>query len=482
MDEATRRVVSRIGRSQARSAAPQQPRNEYRALRDTFLIQQPPTTSDRLFVPRTGKRYATGTSVPLLGIPFRPSGTGLYLPEQAMRPPMPMDILATYVTGEEIWGRPIPLEFVMAGLSVSNRTAVLVACANLLAAWEEKPLDVDRDDQIAAAFRDPYRGRIIDAVRQRRALFSVQAILILAKLAVRFCPTRASAAGVTLRSMPLWLLSIQDALGRDNAGVTGAIEGVLGDPRTIAALIRTQVLSTRLELGTLLAVFQLRWRDLPKAEVQSRRYVDLEATFKKATGANLDDLVSVGIALWAASGQGLGPLVATSRLNLRLPQRRIAAALRLFAASPATLRQEIEADEQALGAAWSFDAIRRYPVVRLRGGLLVISRRLLLERVFGGIRYDIESELRRVGRDREARRAMAFWQSMCERDARLSLASVAPAAGRNQRLYVEEELKAAFGTVTKTADVAIDYPGAWVVCEVTTSKLRACGRMPWRVC
>ncbi len=448
-----------------------QPRDEYRALRDTFLSQQPPGTNDWLFVPRTGTRYAPGTSVPLLGIPFRQTGTGLFIPEQAMRQPMPIDILATYVTGEELWGRPIPLEVVIAGLSSSNRTSVLVACANLLAVWEEKPLDIARDVPIADLFRDPYRGRIIDAVRQGRALFSVQAILILAKLALRFCPTRAPASGVTLRSVPLWLLSIQDALGRDDSEVTGTIEGVLGDPKTITALLRTQVFSTKVELATLLAVFQLRWRDLPRAEVQSRRYVDLEATFRRATGAKLDDLVSVGIALWAGSGQGLGPVLAAPQLSLRLPQKRIAAALRLLAASPATLRQAIEADERTLDAAWSFDAIRRYPVVRLRGRLLVLSRRLLLERVFGGIRYDIESELRRLGRDRDATRAMAFWQSMCERDARLSLASVAPAEGPSKRLYVEAELKAAFGTANKTADVAIDYPGAWVVCEVTTAKL-----------
>ena len=473
MDKATRQVVLSSGRSWSRAAGPGQPHDEYKALRDTFLSQQPAGTNDWLFVPRTGTRYAAGTSVPLLATGYLPSNTGLYLPERAMRRPMPIDILATYVTGEDVLGQPFPLELVIAGLAASSQTDVLVVCANLLAAWEEKPLDVERDVQIAAVFRDPYHGHIIDAVRHGQALFSVQAILILAKLAVRFCPPRAPTDGSRLPSVPLWLLSIQDALGRDDPGVTGTIAGVTGDPRTIAALMRTQFLSTRPELGTLLAVFQLRWRDLPaQVEHRHRRRGNLEGMFKDATGVKLDDLLSVGIALWAAASQGLGPVLAIPQLSLSLSQRRIAAALRLFAASPAILRQEIEADEHALGAAWSFDALRHYPVVRLRGGgLLVLSRRLLLERIFGAIRYDVESGLRQVGRDRDASWAMAFWQSMCERDARLSLASVAPAAGLSKRLYVEEELKGAFGTGNKTADVAIDYPDAWVVCEVTTSKL-----------
>jgi hypothetical protein len=117
-------------------------------------------------------------------------------------------------------------------------------------------------------------------------------------------------------------------------------------------------------------------------------------------------------------------------------------------------------------------------VVRLHDGRFVaLSARLALERVFSVVRYDVELNLRAAGRDGDADRAMNFWRSMCELDAFDSLATMAPATGPLQRLYREPELQAAFarggkkGATAKSADAAIEYPGAWLVAEVTSSAL-----------
>lgn len=424
-----------------------------------------------LFAPRTGLRYAKGTTVPFIAPGYRQAVTGLLLPEQAFRGPEPADLLATYLTGQDVTGSPIPLELVMIGLRLTNRTSVLLACSNLLAAWEEKPIDVERDVNLAANFRAPFQGRIVEGVRAGRALFSLQAILILAKLALQVCPPSAADSDSRLRSIPVWLLAIQDALERDQ-GPTEDLDGVVGDPRAIAALIRTSVLGTRVDFATLMAVFQLRWRDLPEAAIGTPGHVDLEGAFSRATGARLDDFLSVGIALWAAASQGLGNVLSSRQLSLRLSRERVRGALRLISATPGTLRVAIQVDDRDFGPVWSFDALRRYPIVRLRGGgLLVLSRRLLLERLFGGIRYDVEWHLRQQGQPRLAERAMGFWQRMCEDDARHSLAAFAPEREPFKRLYSETELQAAFGIANQTADIAIDYPDEWIVCEVTTSKL-----------
>ena len=67
---------------------------------------------------------------------------------------------------------------------------------------------------------------------------------------------------------------------------------------------------------------------------------------------------------------------------------------------------------------------------------------------------------------------MRWFRAMCEADVLASLDSHAGRAGPGQRLYGEPEIQAAFGTGVSNADAAIEYPGSWVVAEISTRQLK----------
>ncbi len=453
-------------------------RNSYEAavgrLRRALLGSEPEGTVSALSPVRFGTRYLAGTTVPLVGPAFGSVTSGLLVPEQMARPMQPGDMLATYVTGRELHGKSIGLREVIARLREADLLSTLQACAGLLRSFDEATLHAERDKQIAAILAAPFRGRAEEAITAGRALVVPQSVMILVKLALRYCPATPKEAE-NADWILIALLAIQDELGTDTAGPEVQIPGIIGDARAVAALVQTQAFSTRLDPVTLLAHAYLRWRELARRHGGVAGFTDLAEAFESATAVPLDDFVSTGLAIWVMS-QGTGTTILDVHdLRLRIPRPRVKAALRLLAASPTRIRHEICEDERSLGMAWSFDAIRRFPVVRLRGQrLLVISPRLVLERVFSLVRWDLEQNFERSGRRDLAVQTLSFWQLMCEQDGLEGLATMAPPTPWGRRFYRESDLRSAFSTKRrqpKIADFAIEYPNAWIVGDVTSSTL-----------
>ncbi len=419
--------------------------------------------------------YHMGTTAPDVALKFGRHTTGLDVPAHLTRRPMPIDVIGVYATGIEVFGSRLDPQLIIATLPGRDILTTLASLATLLGRVEDKPFDRDRDREIAALFRAPHRGRAEDLINQGRVLVTAQAIMGLIKAALVLCRPR------PMRSpdSPLWiflaLLAIQDSYGDRQDDTGEQIAGIHGDPRSVISVIRSQLFSFHADLVTTLAHSQLRWRELPAAMSHLPQYVNLEEAFEEATGVTLDDFVTVGLAIWSQCQRSNASVLLNDGLGLRLPRRRVDAAIRLIAASPPDLAAEVRRTEGEDGFEWSFDALRRYPVVRLYGArLVVLSPRLVLERVFSLVRWDIEYALTERGKTAEAARVRHFWQLMCEADALAALSAIAPDQGPLKRLYREDELARAFGSKRrrpKLSDFAIDYPGVWIVGDITSSTL-----------
>jgi hypothetical protein len=217
----------------------------------------------------------------------------------------------------------------------------------------------------------------------------------------------------------------------------------------------------------------LRWKTLPAKRAGDPGRVDLVQLFEEATGVTKDDFTAVGVALWVGAEQrGLYPVPPAFIESLTIGSDRIEAALRMLASPPEGLADGISRLQERF-TRWSFDVLRQYPVMRLAdGGYLVLSKRLLLQRILGWLPIsDLVEGLKRSARKVDAARAMNWFRSQCETDALTGLANLAGGAGPGQRLYGETDIQAAYGTAAPNADAAIEYPGCWIVAEISTRHL-----------
>jgi YD repeat-containing protein len=78
---------------------------------DDFQRRLPGDEGDFLVVPQGNRPYFAGSPVPAVGMTFVERG-GLFLPESAVRPPQPIDLMGTYLTFGEIFGRRPGLAYV----------------------------------------------------------------------------------------------------------------------------------------------------------------------------------------------------------------------------------------------------------------------------------------------------------------------------------------------------------------------------------
>jgi hypothetical protein len=155
---------------------------------------------------------------------------------------------------------------------------------------------------------------------------------------------------------------------------------------------------------------------------------------------------------------------------------RLDAALSLFTTDAPTLRSALQsAASTELGLLWDISPLERHPVVELKdGSLLVIDPDLLMRRIVGGLlRYDIVDVLERGGDRKRARRVETCIQHLAEVYAVESLYAMAGHGPSSARVFDDAELRRAFARKgRRIADAAVDYGDAWLVVEITTSKLK----------
>lgn len=434
------------------------------SLEELISGSEPDVGGGYIVVPREGQPYLRGTMLPALRPEWATTASGLLVPAAATKRPVPGDLIKAFVTDEDVFGFALGPEFIERTLPRLNQLSVLSSCARLLverqkvgASWR------DLDLQLAAGFDNlDVRQRAENLIRSGRALIAPQAVLNLAKAALRHATTDGDP---DMRVLTALLIAVQSSLGREDDA--DAHDHLWWE------LIRNQAFSADMEEGTQIASFQLRWNEIPPQLVSHPEYVDLAKAFNDATGISLTDPRIVGMALWAMSNNEPGLLNLVEPLANRLgwTLERLEANLALMSSTPEALRDEIDDDEKRLGTQWSFDVLRRFPIIRVSDeAVLVLSTGLLLDRIFGWLPlFDLQQGLRGVGRPMAAR-AETFFRRSCEREALDAMARIV--AGPAQRFYDETALQRAFGADKPTADAALDYGDTWLVVEITTHQLK----------
>lgn len=442
-----------------------------RQLERLFTENQPPDASPYLFVPEPGQAYVRGTAARALNMETVRLPSGLWVPATAALGPSPIDLIKTYLVASEVFGGVYDLSDAQDWLKRADREMVLKECAGLLAErerigadWHE--LDVALTRRI---FQEPYATKVANLLADDRRLLSSQGLLVLAKAALQMSPSKGDRNASFV--VPA-VLALQDVLGR--ADEKGNDEDA-GSPThsLFREIVQSQAFYGETSEGALMTHFQLRWRELPAAMKGERQWIDLEQAFEDATSVPLEDFLAIGLALWARSLQHLGQVIAFGDLSrFRGDSERIEAVASLVAGDPEALASALAEQEKQFGFRWSFDALRRFPIIRIStDSLLVLSPHLLIERIYGWLPiFDLETGLKNGGDKKAAKRATTFFRRVCERQALDSLRACAGEGRLARRFYGEGDLQGAYGG--KTADAAIDCGSAWVVAEVSTAQLK----------
>jgi hypothetical protein len=392
------------------------------------------------------------------------------VPESAMRPPQPLDLIRTYVTYSEVVGLPPPDDYVSSTLLAVRRLDFVSECAGLLGAYEKLTASRPDLDRFLTDrwFKDPARGRIHELLKDHSTLVAPQTLLLLMQFSLLNSPDDAD-GDARPHPLPGVILALQDQLG---SAPSDEPTTFTGDPRSplFRQIIASQHFGQDEDEVSLMAHHHERWVRLASQFGGQPNAVDLLDLFRRGTGVHKDDFTTVGLAIWAhCETHASYPIPAAALGSFLMEPDVVTRALDLISADEEGFRRAIAGIPDDLKTEWSVDTIRRYPILRLPSGdLLVLSKRLLLERIYGWLpMFDLKQGLKGAGDDRDAGRADAWFRHLCELDARNSLVAI---AGQS-RCYDDEAIQRAFGTATRNADAAVEYHDAWVVVEVGTHQL-----------
>jgi hypothetical protein len=215
-----------------------------------------------------------------------------------------------------------------------------------------------------------------------------------------------------------------------------------------------------------------RWLEIPQEERGRPEAIDLQAEYEAATGVPLADLRLIAVTLWARAVSHGGFRCGPKYLEqLGLGPERTARALALVSGTTDELSSAVS-DDAAPDEDYDSSVFGRRPVMRLaNGGFLVLSPLLLLERAFGWLpSWDLRNGLASTGAQgrRRADRALTYLRHTTEVHAVETLAHLASTGRLRGVLYAEDAIQDAFGASRPNADCAIEWPGAWVVAEVSS--------------
>lgn len=113
------------------------------------------------------------------------------MPAGYTRSPAPLDSVATYLTGKQVWGEPVPAALTVAELKRLPLSVTLDFCAQLLRLVDDHHLSQEQVDQaVQAAFRPEVWRRIAALLAGgNRVLLAPQVLLVLIKYAPRSAAT-----------------------------------------------------------------------------------------------------------------------------------------------------------------------------------------------------------------------------------------------------------------------------------------------------
>lgn len=377
-----------------------------------------------------------------------------------------------YVTPVEVFGSFPGVDEPLAWLRDADQESVLRQVAFWLSKFDEAGLagwkQIERS-WVSEMILEPHCSRILGLLHGDRILVSTQALMIAAKRALT-----AGRPSAETNTVPLFMaaVSIQRGLGTERDLDESADARRL---RLLTELISNAQFHRRPHRSIRVAQSQIRWRDIPGRDGISLPAAPAEA-FEQVSGVSLLDLQSLGFFLFAEAMEHPGgvPTVAAIATAIHWERERLGRALALVSAPIEDLAEAIRADERSYGEAWTFDALRQSPVLRLDGDrILILSPHLILERTLGWLPFfdmtqpeDASEEVNAI-----ARRAKTAFETVCEREVVETL--VANVAGGRKRslLFDGATLRATYPT-GHIADAAIAYRDEWVIVEVSSGQLQ----------
>lgn len=395
-----------------------------------------------------------------------------------------------FLTADDLGSLP-DAGFVERQLSGVPRERAVDWCARMLApsagpGWREHQ---EREARAWFAEGGPAAGALDLVLTGRRHLFAPQVLLHLARLALVHGsaadpsgdePLEALAGYET--AMRTSMLVLAHHAGAERRGRDDRLrrpDGVLVLDGSVVTGLEAEVAANLLANhrpfpASALDRSERRWVEIPREEEGQPGVVDLAGEFLAATGVPLSDLRMVGVTLWAMVMGGSGPRAGPGYLDdLGLGPDRTRRVLGLIGGTTA----ELAAQEQAvagpgLGSVYDTTVFGQRPVVRLaNGGLLVVSPHLLIARTLGWLPWwDLTNGLKNSGRAgrKRSNHADGYLRHTTQRHAMETIACLAAAGARPGVAYGDDQVQAAFGTGKPNADGAVDWPGAWVVAEVSS--------------
>ncbi|MFF1794121.1 hypothetical protein ACFVXQ_07795 [Kitasatospora sp. NPDC058263] len=444
---------------------------EIERLRRLFASDPASTVGGRYFATSSAeKAIFHGTAVEVLGQRFARRASGLIVPEASAAAPAPIDLVATYITHQELTGERSDIPAIFEILKAANLGQVLRFASQWLARCN---MPVDDRDEIDRSYVEEFFGGDRKAVansllQSGRVIVAPQLLHVLCKLAILLSP--ADGAEVPRDILGLLPLGIGDHMGggREEAERIAVHEnGVPG--HLTRELISNQHFNYPQDIASAMGRFTRRWRELSSANPHPI-LGSMEDLFRSATGVTFDELEVVIIALYATLQNSCEPFFAESFFDgLGIRRERALAALDLVSCSLPEMKLEIANDHQSLGGGfeWSISTFERYPVIWASDAIVVIDPKLLINRIFGWMPFfDVYSGLSRKaqGQFRE------YAGRISEMYALEVISSIAPAR-LARRFYGEDDLRAAYGKDVKVVDAVIDYGDSWVVLDVSTRQL-----------
>ncbi len=425
--------------------------------------------------------------IPITGI----TGTGLYLPGSIQ--PLASDIslmsmTAAYMTIEVLLGVSIEHDEIENLLGEHEVEAVLTECSLLLAQLYEGRSPGDRTVQRRLAetcLLGEARTKALTLLEDDDWVFlSPQAVLGAMKLRLlgdSVPTTQTPRMGVRTATIAavLALASELENADREDVERLGRL------PRSLAMeIFSNQLFNRNLDLGAEIARFK-RHRSLvhEKFPAEAEKY---DRLFSKYTGTTVEALFCVGCyAILQQRQDRVVQMPPALFYQLDFADDVIRSAIGLLATSQDRLSELVREDDRRLDFAWSFNALRRYPMLELQdGNLLILDPAFVVSRALSTAYFwEIKSKSIDVieedeGDVPEAKRILGGFSGFIGHGAeeyvsdRLSQID-APSGVIGKRVWREHEIQElrAERDPSKTCDFILDYGSAWIAIDVVTSRV-----------
>lgn len=322
------------------------------------------------------------------------------------------------------------------------------------------------------------RTRLLIASSLGTVLLAPQLLFLAAKEALSSCPDgppRDDLQGLDI--VFECLLGIGDD---SKSASSGTLWGGV-DTGLAAEIIANQHFNRSVSIGHQLAWIDRAWfQDWPQTTAATKTVEGQPRDlFKEATGVELEEFAAVAFCVYIqADLNKICRFPDRFFADLGLKDKTINHFLQSTSVPLDELRRKIFQEESnARNSRYAIDTIRRFPLVRLgTGELLLLSPNLLVQRTLSEVTYfDVEDYLNKFDAREGTKRKEAFNRCtnlVLEHEVGVSLGRLF--SGRERRVFSESYLQNRFGSKRFTpsvCDYVVKTRNAWLLFEVTDRSL-----------